>query len=273
MRLASAVRRSQIQSRMSQTLRCAIIEDEPLAQELLEKYVRRVSFLNLAGTFDDAIAAFTELPALAPHIIFLDINMPEMTGIEFLKALPSPHPVVIMTTANPNHALDGFELGVADYLLKPITFDRFLKAIGRVRERFPAMTEVSEKPVSQAASPMAMLQQDLPVNEPGFAYFKTDKRLEQVLFADIEYVEALGDYVRIFLPDRNIVTHLTIKKLLEILPAGLFVRIHRSYIVQLQHIRSMEGNMLRLSSGKELLIGPNYRDEVRNLMKKWLANS
>lgn len=250
---------------MSHTLRCAIIEDEPLAQELLEKYVSRVSFLKLAGTFDDAIVAFTELPALAPQIIFLDINMPEMTGIEFLKALPAPHPVVIMTTANPNHALDGFEFGVADYLLKPITFDRFLKAIGRVRERFPVTVDVSEKAT-------AISQQDPLMTEPVFAYFKTDKRLEQVLFADIEYVEALGDYLRIFLPDRNIVTHLTVKKLLEILPNGLFVRVHRSHIVQLRHIRSMEGNMLRLSSGKELLIGPNYRDEVRNLMKQRLAN-
>lgn len=242
---------------MPNTLRCVIIEDEPLAQELLEKYVRRISFLELAGTFDDAIAAFTELPALAPQIVFLDINMPEMNGIEFLKALPAPHPVVVVTTANPNHALDGFDLGVADYLLKPITFDRFMKAIGRIRERFPTA-----------------IPQEVPAKiDPGFAYFKTDKRVEQVLFANIEYVEALGDYLRVFLPERSIVTHLTVKKLLEILPAEHFIRIHRSHIVQVRHIRSMEGNMLFLSSGKELLIGPNYRDEVRSVMKKWLANS
>ncbi|MCF0071111.1 LytTR family DNA-binding domain-containing protein [Dyadobacter sp. CY261] len=256
---------------MPNLLRCAIIEDEPLAQELLEKYVRRVSFLELAGTFDDAIAAFTDLPGLAPHIVFLDINMPEMSGIEFLKALPAPHPVVVMTTANPHHALEGFDLGVADYLLKPITFDRFLKAIGRIRERFPATTNIAEGGNAQVAD--ISLQEEPVVTEPGFAYFKTDKRIEQVLFADIEYVEALGDYLRIFLPDRNIVTHLTIKKLLEILPAGNFIRTHRSHIVQLRHIRTMEGNTLVLSSGKELLIGPNYRDEVRTVMKKWLANS
>ncbi|OJV12337.1 MAG: hypothetical protein BGO21_06195 [Dyadobacter sp. 50-39] len=248
---------------MSNTLCCAIIEDEPLAQELLEKYIRRVSFLKLTGTFDDAVVAFTELPALAPHIIFLDINMPEMNGIEFLKALPAPHPLVVMTTANPSHALDGFELGVADYLLKPITFDRFLKTIGRIRERFPAASH------DNAAAPVP---EPAPV-EAGFAYFKTDKRLEQVLFPDIEYVEALGDYLRIFLPGRSIVTHLTVKKLLEILPKEHFIRIHRSYIVQLRHIRCTEGNMLFLSSGKELLIGPSYRDDVRNVMRKWLANS
>lgn len=254
-------------------LRCAIIEDEPLAQELLEKYVRRISFLELAGTFDDAISAFTELPALTPHIIFLDINMPEMNGIEFLKALPVPHPVVVMTTANPNYALDGFELGVADYLLKPITFDRFLKAIGRVRERFPVPVDATDHAVPAAAVTAHLPQQDAFAAEPGFAYFKTDKRTEQVLFADIEYVEALGDYLRIFLPGRNIVTHLTIKKLLDILPAAHFIRTHRSHVVQLRHIRSTEGNMLFLSSGKELLIGPSYRDEVRNVMRKWLANN
>ncbi|WP_426293473.1 LytR/AlgR family response regulator transcription factor [Dyadobacter endophyticus] len=253
---------------MPNTLRCAIIEDEPLAQELLEKYIRRISFLELAGTFDDAITAFTELPALAPQIVFLDINMPEMNGIEFLKALPAPHPVVVMTTANPNHALDGFDLGVADYLMKPITFDRFLKAIGRIRERFP----VSVDAPAPAAVAATLPQREALMAEPGFAYFKTDKRTEQVLYADIEYVEALGDYLRIFLPGRNIVTHLTIKKLLEILPAEHFIRTHRSHIVQIRHIRSTEGNMLFLSSGKELLIGPSYRDEVRNVMRKWLAN-
>ena len=260
---------------MSNTLRCAIIEDEPLAQELLEKYVRRVPFLELAGTFDDAIAAFTELPALAPQIIFLDINMPEMSGIEFLKALSAPHPVVVMTTANPNHALDGFELGVADYLLKPITFDRFLKAIGRIRERLPATAHVTESVAAWHSTDIPapeISRRDAVAVEPGFAYFKTDKRTEQVIFADIEYVEALGDYLRIYLPGRNIVTHLTVKKLLEILPGEHFIRIHRSYIVQLRHIRSTEGNMLFLSSGKELLIGPNYRDEVRSVMRKWLAN-
>jgi two-component system, LytTR family, response regulator len=253
---------------MPTTIRCAIIEDEPLAQELLEKYVRRVAFLELAGTFDDAIAAFTQLPVLAPHVIFLDINMPEMNGIEFLKALPPPHPVVIMTTANPHHALEGFELGVADYLLKPVTFDRFLKAIGRIRERFPVTAQVPKN-----VTTLAVIPQQQPTADAGFTYFKTDKRIEQVFFSEIEYVEALGDYLRVFLQDRHIVTHLTIKKLLEILPAGLFIRVHRSHIVQLRHIRSMEGNMLHLASGKELLIGPSYRDEVRNLMKKMLANT
>lgn len=255
---------------MPHTLRCAIIEDEPLAQELLEKYVRRAAFLELVATFDDAVAAFGQLPALAPDIIFLDINMPEMTGIEFLKAFPAPHPTVVMTTANPSHALDGFELGVADYLLKPITFDRFLKAVGRIRERLTApLGRVEHETVAEEVTTKSVEGSV----EAGFAYFKTDKKIEQIQFTEIVWVEALGDYLKIFLADRHIVTHLTIKRLTEILPADQFIRIHRSHIVHLRHIRSMEGNMITISSGKELLVGPNYRDEVRNRMKKWLANT
>ncbi|WP_080236902.1 LytR/AlgR family response regulator transcription factor [Spirosoma rigui] len=121
---------------MNSPLRCVLIDDEPLAQELLEKYIRRVSSLELVATFDDAVTAFDQVPALKPDVLFLDINMPEMTGLEFLQAYPTPHPLVVMTTANAQHALDGFDLGVVDYLLKPIAFDRFLKAIGRVKERF-----------------------------------------------------------------------------------------------------------------------------------------
>jgi two-component system LytT family response regulator len=253
---------------MSNTLRCAIIEDEPLAQELLGKYIRRVSFLELTATYDDAIAAFGELPALSPDVIFLDINMPEMTGIEFLKAFPAPHPAVIMTTANPAHALDGFDLGVADYLLKPITFDRFLKAVGRVREKSTGL-HVPQTPAQIPHIPEA----GKTASTNTYAYFKTDKKLEQVHFDDIVYIEALGDYLRIFLTDRSIVTHLTIKKLLEILPSDHFVRIHRSHIVQLKHIKTVEGNTLVTASGKELLISPNYRDDIRSVLKKWLVDT
>ena len=259
---------------MTDLLRCAIIEDEPLAQELLEKYVRRVSSLELVGTFDDAIAAFEQLPALRPDVIFLDINMPEMTGIEFLRAYPAPHPIVVMTTANPHHALDGFDLGVMDYLLKPISFDRFLKTIGRIRSKTDApsnkvdaatsanTTSVSDDVVaSQVISPV-----------PDFIYLKTDKKLEQIRFDDIVFVEALGDYLKVFLPDRYVVTHLTMTKLVENLPADRFLRVNRSYIVQLQYIKTLDGNTVTTSIGHSLTIGPNYRDVVKDALKKWLVN-
>lgn len=258
------------QPTMTNKLRCAIIEDEPLAQELLEKYVRRVSSLELTGTFDDAIVAFDQLPALHPDVIFLDINMPEMTGIEFLKAYPIPHPAVVMTTANPNHALDGFDLGVTDYLLKPITFDRFLKAVARIREKVNGTVLSINAPSNE--TPFADSETVTSTPKAEFLYFKTDKKLEQVHFDDIVFAEALSDYIKIHLPDRCLITLLTMKKLEENLPADRFIRIHRSHIVQLRHIKTVEGNTIITSGGQELIIGPNYRDEVKEALKKWLVN-
>lgn len=255
---------------MTGPLRCAIIEDEPLAQQLLEKYVRRVPSLQLIATFDDAISAFEQLPAQQPEVIFLDINMPEMTGLEFLQAYPSPHPFVVMTTANPNHAVDGFDLGVVDYLLKPIAFDRFLKAIGRVKERLPKAALAS--PVNSPLPDEASIPIPGPVaTEPPtaeFIYLKTDKKLEQIHLNELVYAEALGDYIKVFLPDRFVVTHLTMTKLAEVLPPDRFLRINRSFVIQLRHVRVLEGNSVRLSTGDSLIIGPSYRDAVKERIRR-----
>ncbi|WP_159475149.1 LytTR family DNA-binding domain-containing protein [Dyadobacter sp. 3J3] len=247
-------------------VRCAIVEDEPLAQQLLEKYVSRVSSLELTATFDDAIIAFDQLPNLRPDVIFLDINLPEMSGMEFLRAYPLPHPAVVMTTANPAHALDGFEFGVTDYLLKPITFERFLKAVGRVRDKISSHSPAATEP--------------LPLSNPSsatdgkgeFFYFKTDKKLEQIILDDIVFVESLGDYVKVFMADRYFVSLLTMKKLAETLPSDRFLRIHRSCLVQLSHIKMLEGNTVHTSTGHQLILGPNYRDFVKDTLKKRLMN-
>jgi DNA-binding LytR/AlgR family response regulator len=255
---------------MNSPLRCAIVEDEPLAQELLEKYIRRVSSLALVATFDDAITAFDQLPDLKPDVLFLDINMPEMTGLEFLQAYPTPHPLVVMTTANAQHALDGFELGVVDYLLKPIAFDRFLKAIGRLKERF----QVTSLPAATGGNALQPAPRKQPAPEPEnarsaeFIYVKTDKKLEQIQLDDLVFAESLGDYIKVFLPDRFVVTHLTMTKLNEILPADRFLRINRSYLIQLRHVRTLEGNSVRLSTGDSLVIGPNYRDAVKERIQR-----
>ena len=257
---------------MNDPLRCAIIDDEPLAQELLQKYVSRVSSLELVATFDDAITAFDQLPALQPDVLFLDINMPEMTGLEFLRAYPIPHPMVIMTTANSQHALDGFELGVVDYLLKPIAFDRFLKAIGRVKERFQVTPLRSA--IEGSATRPTLQKQPTPELEnqraTEFIYVKTDKKLEQIQLDDLVFAEALGDYLKVFLSNRFIVTHLTMSKLNEVLPADRFLRINRSYLIQLRHVKTLEGNSVRLSTGDSLVIGPTYRDAVKERIRREL---
>ncbi|GAB4023948.1 LytR/AlgR family response regulator transcription factor [Spirosoma koreense] len=259
---------------MNGPFRCAIIEDEPLAQELLEKYIRRLSSLQLVATFDDAIVAFEQLPALRPDVIFLDINMPDMTGIEFLRAYPAPQPVVILTTANPNHALDGFELGVMDYLLKPITFDRFLKAIGRLKSKPDEQTE-SVRPGLSVLGPLVVESASEPpaqTKASDFIYLKIDGKLEQIGLDVIIFAEAMGDYLKVFLPDRYLVTHLTMTKLEESLPADRFLRINRSYLVQLRHVKTLEGNTVKTSTGHELVIGPNYRDTVKEALSRWVVS-
>lgn len=228
-------------------LRCAIIEDEPLAQELLQRYVRRVNSLELVATFDDAVEALTKLPPLQPTLLFVDINMPELTGLEFLRTYPTPHPAVIMTTANPNHALDGFEFGVADYLLKPITFERFMIAIGRVTTRF-----------SNEAS------------EPTFIYLKADGRLQQIYYDEIVFAVAFGDYIKVYLADRYLLTHTTMTKLAQALPPDRLLRINRSYLVQRKYIKTLTGNTVTMSTGHQLVIGTNYRDAVKEQIRQGL---
>lgn len=199
--------------------------------------------------------------------------MPEMTGLEFLKVYPTPHPLVVMTTANAQHALDGFELGVVDYLLKPITFERFLKAIGRVKERFQPTSwpSVTDGSTTQPTPPKPPTPEPEDIRSTEFIYLKTDKKLEQIQLKDLVFAESLGDYLKVFLPDRFVVTHLTMTKLSEILPADRFLRINRSYLIQLRHVKTLEGNSVRLSTGDNLVIGPNYRDAVKERIKRELV--
>lgn len=250
---------------MNQPIRCAIIEDEPLAQALMQKFVRRVAGFQLVGTFDDAVAAYEQLPALRPDLIFVDINMPEMTGLELLRAYPADtRPLAILTTANPHHALDGFDIGVVDYLLKPIPFDRFVRAVDRAKERLLLRANADTGP--QAAKLVANQTDTISAE---FVYLKTDKKLEQVLFANIVFVESLGDYVKVFLPDRMLVTLLTMTKMAELLPADRFLRVNRSFIVQLRHIKTLNGNTLTVSTGHAIAIGPNYRDAIKNRLRQY----
>lgn len=213
------------------------------------------------GKYSNAIEALDGVAQLKPDIIFLDINMPEMNGIEFLQSAAHAQASVILTTAYAEYALDGFEHGATDYLLKPVAFNRFMKAIQKVLEKLPAgPAPEPELPEKKAAA------------EDSFFLVKEDKKYVKVNTCDIVYVEGMKDYVKIHLQDRFIVTYITMTKISELLPPPRFLRINRSFIVQFSYIKLFEGNQIETVGGKKLPIGINYRDAIKESMQHWLIN-
>lgn len=232
-------------------MKCIIVDDEPLAIEIMESYVGKVEQLKLEGTFRNAVSAFTFLQQHPVDLIFLDIQMPKLSGIDFLKTLKNP-PKVIFTTAFRDYALDGFELEVADYLLKPIPFDRFLKAVGKVLHQ----------PIAQQSS--TAVKQDPNDN---YVYFKVDKKMIKVRMTDILYIESVKDYVKVKTGDKEIVTQQKISYLEESLPKENFLRIHRSFIVNREKIDAYSATDMEV--GKfHIPIGRNYKNDVMRLLGK-----
>ncbi len=228
-------------------INCIITDDEPIAQDILESYVNKVPDLHLVAKCNNAMETMAQLQTQKVDLIFLDIQMPEITGLEFLKSLPNP-PLVIFTTAFQEYALDGFELNVCDYLLKPISFDRFLKAVHKVFDRLrpgPGMVESKDK------------------EEKDYIFIKDSDELIKVWYDEIEYIEGLKDYVKVICKDRMIVTLSTMKNMEHILP-NQFLRIHRSYIINTDKISSITGNSVRI--GKELISsGKSYKEHFDQL--------
>lgn len=255
---------------MALTLRCFIIDDEQPARAVLEKFIQRVPFLELVGQSYNAVEALLAVQELQPDLILLDVEMPEMTGTEFLRALNAPRPQVIMVTASPQYALDAFELDVLDYLLKPVAFDRFLRAINK------AVTKLQPAAMSTAqASVLGGLQAPksptgpaaAPAESTKFFLVKEDKKLIKVAPEDILFIEAMKDYLTIYLPNRTIVTHMTMAKIEEILSTSHFLRVNRSYIVRKGAIREIDGNLITTIDGKRVPIGVTYRESVWKAMK------
>lgn len=232
-------------------IRTILVDDEPLALQILEKYVSQLPELELVGMCSNAIEANNLLQKEEIDLLCLDINMPQISGIDFLKSLKNP-PLVIFTTAFPEYAMEGYNLDVVDYLLKPISFDRFMKAINKVIERtVPKKTHHTE--------------------DRDYFYVKADKKLIKVKYSDIIYIEGLKDYVIIRVNESRIVTLQTMKSLADKLPADLFIRVHRSYLVNIDKINSIMGNMIEVfEKGKSKLIpiGKNYKDELMETIEK-----
>jgi DNA-binding LytR/AlgR family response regulator len=206
------------------TISCLITDDEPIARKGLQGYVERIDFLRLDGVFDNAISLNTYLSSHSADLLLLDIEMPYLSGLELLQSLASP-PKVIFTTAYERYAIKGYELDVTDYLLKPISFDRFLKAVNKVH----ALLQ-TEAATSAATS--------------SFIFIKTDNKLEKVVLEDILYVEAMENYIAIHTVHGRLMTHATLKSLVEMLPPAAFLQVHKSYVVHLPKITHLEGNSI-----------------------------
>jgi DNA-binding LytR/AlgR family response regulator len=230
------------------SLTCVAIDDEPLALELVRSYVARMPEVQLLGTFEDAISGIEFLTRKQPDLVFLDINMPDISGIELARALKEK-PMIIFTTAHKQFAFDGFELEAVDYLLKPIDFERFSKAVYKAIDlkRYRAnIYSNQEEPV---------------------IYVHSEYRMIKIVLKDVEYIESMEDYIKIHLTNNKpVLTLMSLKKILELLPEQQFRRIHRSYIIPVARIKSVQNKKVQLSH-IVLPIGESYAEQV----KGWLG--
>lgn len=235
-------------------MKCIIVDDEPLAREVLESYVDRIDGLDLLASCDNAVKAFDILKKENVDLIFLDIQMPKLNGIDFLKVL-NPQPKVIFTTAYREYAIESYELDVIDYLLKPISFQRFLMAVSKAMN--------GQLAVSNEATQITM-PDELRSEQP-YIFLKADRKMVKVYLKDILYIESLKDYVRIKMPQKDVVSLQKISYLEQKLPEDCFVRIHRSFIVPIRKIEAFSQNVIEID-GVELPIGRNYKEEVLQIL-------
>jgi len=234
-------------------INCIIIDDEPLARKGLREYISDVDFLHLAGEYDNPLKATEMISRGDVQLLFLDIQMPKITGLDFIKTLQKPIPV-IFTTAFPQFALDGFELNALDYLVKPISFDRFLKAALKAKEYY----EVRQKNEADK----------IPASGPGDYFFiKADNKLVKVSFSDILFIEALQNYVVVHTQEKKLITYLTFKSVEEYLPSSQFIKVHKSFIVSATKIDSIEGSDIRIGQ-HYIPISRNLKDEVLEKLLK-----
>ncbi len=264
---------------MQQPIRCFIIDDEAPAHQLIEKYINRVPYLTLVGQTTNAVDALVQIDQTRPDVLFLDIEMPEMTGFEFLQVLPASQPdyarpAVIMITAYSEFALKGYEHDVLDYLLKPTSFDRFMQAITKLLARrnaagfAPVSTTLPPVPAAKSADPADPSTAE-PVTQKGnFFLVKEDKKLVRVAPADIVFVESQNDYLTIHLANRSILTYMTLSKLEAMLPTDEFLRVNRSYLLRLGAIKEIDGNLITTLDGKRVPIGVTYRERVMEVLKR-----
>ncbi len=227
-------------------IRCVIIDDERPARDLLKAYVNKISHLELVGDFPNPMDAMSVIATQRIDLILLDIQMPGLTGLEFIKTL-SVKPAIILTTAYPQYALEGFELDVLDYLMKPISFERFLKAINKLKTTSPPVTDTQSAPTKE-----------------NFLYFKADGQRHRIPFDSILYIEGLKEYVKIVTDSDSKITLASLRNLEEELPDN-FLRVHKSFIINQEKVKSYSSSQIDIN-GKKIPVGKMYAEEVMKKM-------
>lgn len=240
-------------------IRCLLVDDEKLALELMEDNVMKVPYLKLQGKCKNAMEAMEFLRKEPVDLIFLDIQMPGISGIQFLNSL-SNAPMIIMVTAYENYALDGFNLDVVDYILKPFSFERFLKAVNKAYE---LMTLRQQKETPAQTGNMAITAQVQAPAEAEYMFVNADYSIVRINIPDITYVEGLKDYIKIYLKtsDKAVITRLSMRYMEDKLPATNFARVHKSYIVALDKITAFKKNRVMLNEA-EVPVSDNYKDKI-----------
>lgn len=234
-------------------LKALIIDDEPLAHMVILEYVKDVSFIEIVGQCNLATEAISVLQNQEVDLLFLDINMPKIKGLDFLRTLKNP-PIAIITSAYQEYALESFELDVCDYLLKPFRFDRFLKAVNKAQEVYQLKNTTIEESTTSSGDESQL-------------FIKADKRLININLAEIYYFESYGNYVKVWLKDQFHLTPRTLTSFVDQVPEKEFYKIHKSFLINRKYIDYVEGNFLLMKNGKQLPIGKNHRSDFKQFLK------
>ena len=238
---------------------CVILDDEPLALDLLADYCAQVPGLELKGQFDDALAGLAFLQDNPVDVVFLDVHMPRLTGVQLAQLLPQPGPRIVFTTAYDQYAVRSYELNAADYLLKPIAFERFVQAVQKVRQQLQApaggSSPAAPPPAAEAAAPDAM-------------FVKNEHRLQRVAFDDLLYIEGMKEYLMLYTTTGKVLTLQSFRRVEEVLPPDQFARIHKSFLVSLSRIEHVERGKVQVA-GRLLPIGDTYRESFNALIKAY----
>lgn len=236
-------------------INCIAIDDEPLALDIIRDYASKVPYLELVETFTNPIESLDYCKRNQVDLVFLDIQMDELTGVQWMKIM-NPKPLVIFTTAYDAFAIQGYELDVLDYLLKPISFERFLKAVDKVYEKLKSGKSIQQQPAEAPGS----------LNQDEYFFVKTEFRLEKITFDEILYIEGMGDYLRIVTPQRRVMTLQSFRKMEEMLPPNRFCRVHKSYIISMEKIESIERNRIRMA-GQLIPVSDSYKKVFFHLLE------